>query len=140
METKEVLSNSPLDPHSADNVLDADERGKNSAFPKVAPEYARVWQAWLDDKLSDWERNPAQFDEEGFAPPSKMSLEKASQIARNWRDRTWEAPERIVPNGEGGIVLEWRAGPDAETVEIDAIGEVETISYRDCRVRHRFRA
>ena len=50
----------------------------------------------------------------------------AINVAKVLRDQNVESPDRVVPNGDGGIVFRWRSGNFTWSLELDADGSLET--------------
>ena len=46
------------------------------------------------------------------------------------RDTGVEAPQHVVPNGDGGIVFRLRSGPQVLSLELDGDGSVESYLLR----------
>ena len=53
------------------------------------------------------------------------------------RDAGWAAPLRVVPDGDGGIAFEHRAGECFESLELTADGQVELIRFLKSKVMQR---
>src|SRR5258708_172113 len=83
------------------------------------------WQVVIDESLARWLADPSCLEDEGIVPPSVETIHHACKIALALRDEGLLAPKRIVPNGEGGIVFERRAGSLFEAIELDADGSLE---------------
>lgn len=102
----------------------ASERDKNR----------RGWQRIIDEKLIEWGRDPKQLEDDDLIPPSRDVISLASRLAIALRDQDCPPPSSVVPNGDGGIVLERSQGPEAVTYEVYDDGTVEYTLYNDCRV------
>ena len=50
----------------------------------------------------------------------------AMDVATVMRDGKIEAPDRIVPNGDGGLVFRWHSGEFTWSLELDVDGSMET--------------
>lgn len=98
-----------------------------------------AWQAVLDYTLVEWGRNPSQLAEDGLIPPSANALAVACQVAQFLRDHDQDAPLRVVPNGDGGIVFERSQGEIFETIEIQEDGSAECTVFINSRLRTRTR-
>lgn len=102
----------------------------------------RNWDAWqevIDEKLIEWGRDPGQLAEDDLIPPTRESVQRATRIALAFRDDGDPPPLRVVPDGDGGIVLErWRDSL-TESIEIDAQGVAEYVVCRHGRVTQRSR-
>ena len=53
-------------------------------------------------------------------------LRLAMDVAAVLRDRNVEAPDRVIPNGDGGIVFRWRSRDFTWSLELEADGSMET--------------
>lgn len=95
------------------------------------------WQRIIDKHLIEWGRNPALFDPEEIVPPSPFIIDAASKIAIRLRDVGWAAPLRVVPDGDGGIAFENRAGEILQTLNVQPDGSVELITFHNCRLVRR---
>src|SRR5438105_4696913 len=63
------------------------------------------WQAVIDGRLAEWQRNPAALEDDGVVAPRHEIIQLAAQVARDLCDAGWPAPERISATGDGGIVF-----------------------------------
>jgi hypothetical protein len=84
-----------------------------------------------------WGCNPGQFVEDGLTPPSAIAVGVACQVAQHLRELGKDAPLRLVPNGDGGIVFERRQGEIFETLEIQDDGSVEWAIFNNGRLNSR---
>ena len=100
-------------------------------------ENREAWQAILDYTLVEWGRNPSQLAEDGLIPPSAYAIVVACQVAQLLRDHDKDAPLRVVPTGDGGIVFERRQGEIFETLEIQDDGSVEWAIFSNGRLSFR---
>jgi hypothetical protein len=98
-----------------------------------------AWQDVIDYKLVEWGQDPGRFVEEGLTPPSAMAIRGACVLAGILRDLDREAPQRVVPSGDGGIVFERRKGELFEKIEIQEDGSVEWAAFRNSRLQSRDR-
>lgn len=85
------------------------------------------WDDIIDLKLIEWERDPAALEEDELIPPTPVSVRAAIQIASVLRDTDAHPPTRVVPDGDGGIVLERWNGDRSVSLEISAAGRVEWV-------------
>jgi hypothetical protein len=90
---------------------------------------ADAWDALVATSLDRWEKDPQQIEEEGLMPPSVEVLARARQVARTLRAGGGAPPLRIVPDGDGGVVFERRAGSVLETLAVEADGSAELASF-----------
>lgn len=109
------------------------------AMEREVAENRRAWSNIIDRKLIEWGRDPTPLEDEDVVPPSSEAIKVASDRAMALRDEGIEAPKRVVPNGDGGIVFERWAGPVSETIEVFEDGSIEYCCYRGTRLTHRQR-
>ena len=69
-------------------------------------EMSSAWGA-IDTELNNWMANPADFVDDGAAPPSKNLIRLARRVAAALSVQENPAPTLVVPDGNGGIALEW---------------------------------
>jgi hypothetical protein len=92
------------------------------------------WQELIDYKLIEWGRDPDQLAEHELIPPTTRAVQRAIQIAKELQARKALPPMRVVPDGDGGIVMERWCGPWSVSIEIDHHGVTELVVVRDCHV------
>ncbi|MBI3834564.1 MAG: hypothetical protein HY287_09585 [Planctomycetes bacterium] len=92
------------------------------------------WQEVIDRKLVDWGRNPQQLEYEELIPPTRFAIQSAAAIAMLCRDHALAPPMRVVPDGDGGIILERWKGSLSTSIEVARDGTVEVVVVEDCRV------
>lgn len=87
------------------------------------------WAASDQDDLAD----------DGITLPSRKALSVACRIAFRLRECSWPLPAslRVVPNADGGIVLEWEDGPFFRTIEVDEDGAVEFCEFHGQKLSRR---
>lgn len=128
--SKKILSPIPTGVAASPILTTAGEdRSKNRA----------AWQAVLDYTLVEWGCNPSRFAEDGLTPPTAYAIGVACQVAQHLRDHDKDAPLRVVPNGDGGIVFERRQGEIFETLEIQDDGSAEYTVFINSRLSTRTR-
>ena len=111
-----------------------------SAFSPAMPAYAASgWQRVIDRTLIEWGRDPSVLADDGVTPPSKQAIQVAIAIAEAVRGMGISPPDRVVPDGDGGIVFEQRSGPISRTIEIHDNGDVYVSQFRDSRLVRRER-
>lgn len=84
-----------------------------------------VWQQLIDETLLKWAHEPTYFEGEEFGAPDRETVSVAIRIARHCRDASIAAPDRIVPDADGGIVFERRCGKVTESIHIWDDGTAE---------------
>src|SRR5687768_592431 len=60
--------------------------------------------------LEDWLQDPSQLADDGLEPPNGTIIRLGLDISEQMRDRGYPAPDRIVPDPNGGIALEINNG------------------------------
>ena len=104
---------------------------------KRREEHRLRWQEIIDKKLVEWGRDPRQLADDDLVPPSLAAVDLAVQKAQAWRDARESdgefvsSPQWVVPNGDGGIVFEWREGSTAAVIEILEDGSVDCAIFED---------
>jgi hypothetical protein len=93
-----------------------------------------AWQQIIDYKLVEWGRDPSQFADDGLEPPSNVAIQWACLIAKYLRATGQAPPQRVVPNGEGGIVFEHSGEGWFQKVEIGADGSAEALIFHNGRL------
>ncbi len=93
-----------------------------------------AWQTVIDAKLIEWGRDPEQLADEDLIPPTRDSVKKAIRIAQVFRDDNVPPPLAVVPDGDGGIVLERWDDSLTVSIEINAQGATEFVECRQGRV------
>lgn len=97
------------------------------------------WNQIIDKHLVEWGRNPSRFDPDEIVPPSPFIVAAACRVAMRLREAGWAAPLRVVPDGDGGIAFERRAGECFESLELAAQGQIELITFHKSKVIRRDR-
>jgi len=107
--------------------------GDQALFSGRGRDVAAGWNRVID-QLLDWFRNPQELADEGFLPPNKALIAKACDMAVDFRDEELAFPLRVIPDGDGGISLERRAGLCFETINFYDDGSVELLLFEDCKL------
>ena len=107
-------------------------------------EARNAWQRLIDEKLIEWGRHPEQFeDEDGYQAPAADVLAQATRLVGYCRDHGVPPPLRMAPDGEGGIIFDWKdADPPLHLIaHIHRDGVMEMLEFLDCKlvVRKRIR-
>jgi hypothetical protein len=96
-----------------------------AAHAPLSETHLIAWQE-VAKQLSAWARDPQQLGDDEIEPPSDRTIRLAIDVATVMRDRNVEVPDRIVPNGDGGLVFRWRSGNFTWSLELDVDGSMET--------------
>lgn len=100
--------------------------------------HGESWESTIDQKLIEWGRNPALLQDEAVIPPTREALATAFKLARRLeKDRPQAPPSRTMPDGDGGVVFEWRRGCRLDALEISDQGAVEFLTFIDDRLVER---
>ena len=99
------------------------------------------WQRLIDTFLVEWGKDPLQLEdqEEGIAAPSRQSIDCACRLGLLMRDSEEPAPDRVVPDGDGGISFERHDGDLFLSLDIHADQTLELVTFRDCQLVSRCR-
>lgn len=76
-------------------------------------------------KVASWLLDPPSVDDEDLIAPTRLAIESAEIMFSFAEESNWALPSRVVPDGDGGIVLERHEGDVFWSVAIDDGGEVE---------------
>lgn len=99
-----------------------------------------MWQCIIDNVLIEWGKDPDHLADDGLVPPSRQAVAIACTLAKSLRDLAAPPPLRTVPDGEGGIIFERRAGPLFETLTITTDGRIQFAAYENARlIRRKYR-
>lgn len=91
----------------------------------------------MADRLANWREVAGQRDDDGQLMPSLSAITVSSRLLSQFRDpEKFEGPpSRMVPDGDGGIVFEYRLEPNSiATFEIDSCGRCEFIEIENRRI------
>jgi hypothetical protein len=92
------------------------------------PDSARAaWSALILERLVDWDGAGGPADADGFEPPLEAVVTLAHRLATRMKNNGDPPPDRVVPDGDGGLTFERRDGGrfqalhvyDDLTVELD---------------------
>ncbi|MCG3128322.1 MAG: hypothetical protein CHACPFDD_03205 [Phycisphaerae bacterium] len=98
-----------------------------------------AWRKVVDCTLIEWGARPEQLAEAELIPPTRPAVQRAIQIAESFRESSAPPPMRVVPDGDGGIVMERWTETTMRSIEIDRDGCAELVMTRDARVIERIR-
>ena len=117
------------------NVIDDAALANSESYS--SDDYAS-WDRAID-RLIEWRRDPSVLEDDDFVVPSRATLHAAIQIASSLQQSQAPPPLRVVPDGEGGISFERRDGQLFESLNVLEDGNVELLSFRNCRLCSRTR-
>jgi adenine-specific DNA glycosylase len=89
-----------------------------------------AWQKLIDFPLIEWGQNPQGLNDDDLTAPSQERIVQAIELATLLRDSDWAAPKRIVPDGHGGIVFEYRSHDDSAALRIAEAGSIEFVAFK----------
>lgn len=92
------------------------------------------WQSVIDYTLIEWGSDPGQLEDEGLEPPSREVIQLAIRCAQAYKDEGRPAPDRIVPDPNGGIVFERQEGDVSEEIHVWDDGTVEYCQFHGARL------
>jgi hypothetical protein len=104
-------------------------------FNTEAIPFATKWQSLVDDTLIDWGLLSDRPWGDEITPPSREVVSKAAKLAQKMKDLP--SPDRVVPDGDGGIVFEHRSNAGVEVMHVWDDGSVEYYRLTDGRVVER---
>ncbi len=70
------------------------------------PQYK--WKELIEYKLLEWGRHPESLEDDGVYAPTPQALASGIRLAHQLAAQRCPAPQRLSPDGDGGIVFEWR--------------------------------
>ena len=113
----------------------ADSSGETLADSWKASKNREGWERIINDRLVEWGHNPPPFDEDGLVPPTADVIGKACKLATRYRDDAGFVPAlRVLPDGDGGIVFEWRFGEQFLSLEITPDEEPILNVFDNCQL------
>lgn len=98
---------------------------------------AEGWRRTINEPLIDWGRDPSQLEDEGIDPPSREIVTLALQFAMFLRDQNVAPPDRVIPNGDGGIVFKRKMGDILEIIEVAKDASIEIIVFHGSEITTR---
>lgn len=96
-----------------------------------------AWQRVIDHKLIEWGSAPSQLEDEGIDPPTKNTIQRAIRLAQAYQEEGRPAPDRVVPDPNGGIVFERQEQDVSEVLYIWEDGTTEYQRFQDARLVER---
>lgn len=69
------------------------------------------WQRLLD-QLIEWVCHPDSLADVGVEPPGRNAVQLAARVLRELKKNGVRYPDRIVPDPNGGIVIEYDGTPE----------------------------
>jgi hypothetical protein len=90
------------------------------------------------DQLSKWGLAPSKVDEDDLQSPSVESLTSATGFFGRMLEAQGPTPNRLVGDGEGGLVAKWFHGTAIVTVRFLETGGLESAVFDGPRLVSRF--
>jgi hypothetical protein len=119
------------------NTKTADERGFATQQPSTMRVAPGAWDA-VFQKLIEWGKSPGRIDEDGLEFPSFEAISQAIEVIRISDNGDEPAPNSVVPDGEGGIALNWSSGDELASIQVAHDGTVEYLKFIGARLVGRF--
>lgn len=98
---------------------------------------ADEWRARVESRLDEWDKGAKTPDEDGLIPPTQQAVATARQVAVRLRDEVVPVPLRLVQDGAGGIVFEWKHGATTDKLRLDPSGSIEAMGFCDSKLIYR---
>jgi hypothetical protein len=91
---------------------------------QVLPGWEAQWRE-VFNQLSKWGTSPSKIDEDDLQSPSVESLTRATETLDQILAGQFPPPNRLVGDGEGGLVAKWFSGTVISTIRFSEMGEIE---------------
>lgn len=79
------------------------------------------------------------MEDDGIIPPTRETVQRAAEVARELCAAGLPVPQRVAATGDGGIVFARQEGVYFSNIEIAADGSVELTVFRESRLVSRQR-
>ena len=132
IETPAILSGQPRREVQTRALDDAELASSRSREAQRA-----AWDDVINHHLIEWGRDPGALAEDDFVPPSVETITLAFKVAKELRDRGYDPPVRVLPDGNGGISFEHGDATYFETLNVYEDGTVELLVFQDCQLLER---
>lgn len=136
---KMLESDSLMSPESPAVVgTRADSEPPGQRYDESArPRFREAWNGMIDKKLIEWGLHPEEIADEGVDPPTREILQQCIKLASKWRDEDLPPPDSVVPDANGGVVLERCAGHFSEVLHFWDDGTIEYQRFRGAKLVER---
>ena len=134
-----ATESSPFISPSLPNAVTTDVNVESSLTrdPSGRASEREAWQRIIDDQLIEWGWNSCQLEDEGVAPPTRDTIQRAIRLAEALQSLGLPPPDSVVPDPDGAIVFERRQEDVSETFHVWENGTVEYCSFRGTRLFER---
>jgi len=103
------------------------------ATPPI-PDVDALWRT-VFEQLSRWGIAPSATDEDDLKSPSLESLTRAMEVLKRlWLEERAPAPNRLVGDGEGGLVAKWIRGTEIVSIRFSEVGDLESAVFDGTRL------
>lgn len=90
----------------------------DATFFSRAHDWECKWAELIDYKLIEWGSHPELLEDDGVCAPTRQALARGIDLAHRLAAKGWPAPQRVSPDGDGGIVFEWRENDVSREIRI----------------------
>ena len=92
-----------------------------------------AWERIVDDPLNKWLKDPGVLADEDVKAPSRSTIILAIWLAKELCRVDAPAPQRVVPDGDGGILFFRRDGSRDTEYEIESDGSIDEVVFQNAR-------
>jgi hypothetical protein len=122
---------------SEDFEMFASPRSAEMSITVFDIDHEEAWNEIIDYKLLEWRNECEGFEDGEYEPPSLKAIDAGIRLAQVLKKQTIAPPQRVVPDGDGGISFEFKQDRELVTFEIDAEGNIEAYHFRDAMLKER---
>lgn len=96
-------------------------------------------EKWLKifETLHVWCESTSLLDYEEIEPPSCEIVIFVLQKGKELMQAGFAGPDRVIPDGEGGIVLKWRLDTNLTVLNFEVDGGIERIVFQNNKIVER---
>ena len=94
------------------------DRRLANAFHQEQAAIISGWNRNIVAILTDWAMDPEALNDGESTPPTLAVIQYACDLAEGLRSQGYEPPDRVVLDGDGGIVFERRRDCFAESIAV----------------------
>jgi hypothetical protein len=100
---------------------------------------SKDWKEIISGPLAEWDKDREQLEDDDIVAPSRETLQRAVDIARELCALGLAAPQRVAATGDGSIVFARQEGAVFSNIDVMADGSAELTVFRDSRLVSRQR-